>query len=75
MLIKRVYETNPMACPKCGSEMAVVSFIEPPQREVIDKILQHCGLWRSPEARPPPDADGLAHELDYVDMDTFLATF
>ena len=39
MLIKRVYEIDPMVCPKCGSEMAVVAFIEPPQKEVIDKIL------------------------------------
>ena len=75
MLIKRVYETDSLSCPKCGSEMAVVSFIDPPQKEVINKILEHCGLRRSPEARPPPDDDGLPHELDYVDFDTFLATF
>jgi len=75
MLIKRVYEIDPMVCAKCGSKMAVVSFIEPPQKEVIDKILEHCGLRRSPEARPPPDVDDTVHELDYVDMDTFLTTF
>jgi len=75
MLIKRVYEIDPMVCPKCGSEMTVVAFIEPPQREVIDKILEHCGLSRSSEARAPPDADGLVRELEYVDIDTFLATF
>ena len=75
VLIKRVYETDPMVCPKCGGAMAVISFIDPPQREVIDKILDHCGLSRSPEARAPPDMDGLVRELEYVDIDTFLATF
>ena len=39
MLIKRVYELDPMVCPECGSQMAVVAFIEPPQRDVIEKIL------------------------------------
>ena len=75
MLIKRVYEVDPLACPQCGGEMKVVAFIEPPQGEVIEKILRHCGLWQSSEARAPPDADGLVRELEYVDIDTFLATF
>ena len=25
--------------------MKVVAFIEPPQGDVIEKILRHCGLW------------------------------
>ena len=53
MLIKRVYEVDPLACPKCGGTMKVVAFIEPPQGDVIEKILRHCGLW-NPPARPPP---------------------
>lgn len=75
MLIKRVYEADPMACPKCGSEMTVVSFIQPPQKEVIDRILEHCGLRRSPEPRAPPNMDDSIHDLKYVAMDTFLAAF
>jgi hypothetical protein len=31
MLIKRVYEIDPMACPNWGGPMDVVSFIDPPQ--------------------------------------------
>jgi hypothetical protein len=31
MLIKRVYEVDPLACPKCGAAMKVISFIEPPR--------------------------------------------
>ncbi len=87
MLIKRVYEVDPLTCPHCGGTMKVVAFIEPPQGEVIEKILRHCGLWDPSAPRPPPgessvhdgevdvddyDASG---ELTYVDEDTFWATF
>ena len=86
MLIKRVYEVDPLSCPGCGVQMAVVGFIEPPQRDVIEKILSHCGLWRSAAARAPPadsidpsgDGSGSTNgsdnepaELTYVDMATF----
>jgi hypothetical protein len=85
MLIKRVFEVNPLACPQCGGEMKVIAFIEPPQGEVIEKILRHCGLWQPAKPRPPPAnvADPASEEaiaddsgeLTYVDMDTFWATF
>jgi hypothetical protein len=52
MLIKRVYEIDPLECAKCGGQMKVVAFIEPPQPDVIERILKHCGLWQAP--RPPP---------------------
>jgi hypothetical protein len=53
-LIKRVYEVDPMVCPKCGETMKVVAFIEPPQQEVIDRILKHSGLLVE---RAPPGVD------------------
>ena len=28
MLIKRVYEVDPLSCPQCGGQMAVVAFPE-----------------------------------------------
>jgi hypothetical protein len=57
MLIKRVYEVDPLCCPECGGQMKVISFIEPPQTDVIEAILNK------------------SHELTYVDIDTFLASF
>ena len=51
-LIKCVYEVDPLKCPKCGGQMKIISFIE--QNDVIEKILQHCGLWKDPAAHPPP---------------------
>ena len=53
-LIKQVYETDPLSCPKCGSEMKIIAFIEPDQGDVIEKILRHCGLWEEAPARAPP---------------------
>ena len=43
-----------MSCAKCGAEMKIISFIERDQREVIEKILRHCGLWEEAPARAPP---------------------
>jgi len=89
MLIKRVYEIDPLCCSKCGGQMAVIAFIELPQGVVIEKILRHCGLWqpsrappRSDGRRAPPTGIGWVHapddeppELTYVDIDIFEATF
>ena len=58
-LVKRVFEVDPLECPQCGSRMKVVSFIERSQRDIVEKILRHCGLWEGPlrtlaTARAPP---------------------
>jgi hypothetical protein len=63
MLIKRVYEIDPLACP-CGGQMKVVAFIEPPQGAVIEKILRYCGLWQPSTPRAPPSRDGLVYVPD-----------
>lgn len=42
-LIQKIYETDPLCCPKCSGKMKILSFIEDP--EVIKKILKHLGLW------------------------------
>lgn len=52
--IKKVWEVDPLECPRCGAEMKIVSFIT--QAAVIRRILQHLNLWRESmtAARPPP---------------------
>ena len=53
MLIKAVYEVDPLKCPACGGTMKVISLID--QDEVIGRILRHCGLWKDPAPpRAPP---------------------
>ncbi len=42
-LIQKIYEVDPLTCPKCSGAMRVISFIE--DEEVIKKILKHLGLW------------------------------
>ena len=44
-----------LACPRCGGRMKVIAFIEPPQGDVIEKILRHCGLWHTSRAPPPSE--------------------
>jgi hypothetical protein len=53
--IKKVWEVDPLACPKCGNEMKIISFIT--KAEVIRKILEHLGVWeeKAPVERAPPD--------------------
>ncbi len=48
--IRKVYETDPLVCPKCAGEMGIISFID--QLAIIKKILQHLGLWEENHARP-----------------------
>jgi Putative transposase len=55
-LIKQVYESDPLSCPRCGSAMKIIAFIERHQTEVIEKVLRHCGLWEEGSARGPPAA-------------------
>ena len=50
-LIRRVYETDPLVCPRCGAEMRVVSFITNPR--VVRQIVDHLRKRDRP-ARPPP---------------------
>ena len=64
MLIKRVYEIDPLACPRCGGQMKVIAFIEPPQGAVVEKILRHCGLWHPSTPRAPPAEDDWVHDPD-----------
>ncbi len=42
-LIKKVWEADPLICPKCSREMRIVALID--DRQVIARILRHLGLW------------------------------
>jgi hypothetical protein len=63
-LIQKIYEVDPLTCPKCQGQMRIISFIE--DQNVIKKILKYLELWLdkkkpSPRANAPP-----AHiHLDY----------
>ncbi len=52
-LIRKVYEADPLECPKCKAPMRVIALIDDPH--VVWCILEHLGRWQ-PEAmeRAPP---------------------
>ena len=68
MLIKQVYEVDPLECPVCGGEMKIIAFIDQPA--VIYKILNHLDLlessWKDPP-RAPPDSS-LSYETFHGDL-------
>ncbi|MFC1817262.1 hypothetical protein ACFL0M_15310 [Thermodesulfobacteriota bacterium] len=81
-MIQKIYEVDPLLCPKCSSEMRVIEFIKDP--DVIKKILTHLHLWvikrkPSPVANVPPiipDSDPIPSVDDYViDPDYPVATY
>jgi len=52
-LMRRAFETDVLACPRCGGRMQLIATIDDPA--VIRKILTHLGLSPDvPTARPPP---------------------
>ncbi len=55
-LIRKVYEVDPLICPRCGGEMRIVAIIE--QAPVIERILRHIGVWKpNPLSRGPPQPE------------------
>jgi hypothetical protein len=86
-LIQKIYNVDPLLCPKCLGSMRIIAFIE--DQQIVKKILQHLDLWhvkRKPPARangPPadtiiiydessaPSADDYLIDADYP-METYL---
>jgi len=50
-MIRKVYEVDPMICPKCGGTMKVVVFIT--DFKAVDRIIDHLKLTFVAE-KPPP---------------------
>jgi putative transposase len=63
-LIQKIYEVDPLICPRCSGKMKVISIIERP--EIVKKILQHLSLWGK-KARPPPKTRPLKSTMDTSD--------
>jgi hypothetical protein len=52
-LIRRIYEVDPLVCPRCGAPMRIIAFI--PEPRVIGQILKHLAA-KGIDARSPPEA-------------------
>jgi len=64
--IRKVYETDPLTCPKCQGEVVIISFIDQP--EVIKKTLQHLDLWEEAQAPPDRSAPEMTLDLSYSQL-------
>ena len=51
-MIRKVYEVNPLTCPKCQAEMRIIAFIT--DYAVVDRIIHHLKLTFVAERPPPP---------------------
>ncbi len=71
-LIRQVWHTDPLRCPKCRSAMRVIAVIDDPR--IVEKILRHLGAWSDPtahpQARPPPTNLGPCTYEPYDDVDS-----
>jgi hypothetical protein len=54
-LIQKIYNVDPVLCPKCLGSMKIISYID--DSEIIKKILNHLSLW-DVKRKPPPRANG-----------------
>jgi len=66
-LIKKVYQADPLVCPRCSGPLKIISLID--NAAVIEKILRHLKLWDRPE-RPPPAAPERSLHYD-TDVNVF----
>jgi len=51
-MIRKVYEVDPLLCPKCQGEMKVISFLT--EYSVVDRIINHLKLTFAAAKPPPP---------------------
>ncbi len=54
-LIQKIYQIDPLLCPKCLGAMEVVASIE--DKRLIKTILKHLGLWKTRNHDPPQSRD------------------
>jgi len=53
-MIRKVYEFDPLVCPRCGGRMKVVAFLT--EYAVVDRIIRHLTLTFAAEKPPPAQA-------------------
>jgi len=72
-LIQKIYEVDPLTCPRCGGEMRIIAFIE--DYKIVKKILDYVGIYEFERKRPPPKMETCPDEFDdyirddYIDCD------
>lgn len=70
-LIKKIYEVDPLICPKCGGDMRIIAFIED-YKVIIKKILDYLGIFEFKRERPPPEKYAHRDEFDDYRCDDYI---
>ena len=60
-LIKKIYEVDPLICPKCKGQMRIIAFIE--DYKVARKILDYLGIDEFKKRDRPPTQDACCSRL------------
>ena len=69
-LIKKIYEVDPLICPKCGGQMRIIAFIE--DYKVVKKILDYLGIDEFKRDRPPPKRLAVTDSFDEYACDDYI---
>ena len=69
-LIQKIYEVDPLICPKCGGDMRIIAFIE--DYKIVKKILDYLGIYEFERKRPPPKINTYPDEFDYYIRDDYI---
>jgi len=69
-LIKKIYEVDPLVCPKCGGQMRIIAFIE--DYKMIKKILDYLGIYEFKRDKSPPRELAIADTFDDYTCDDYI---
>jgi len=69
-LIQKIYEVDPLLCPKCGAKMRIIAFIE--DYKVAKKILDYMGINEVQRKRSPPKVESTPDGFDEYIIDDYI---
>ncbi len=69
-LIQKIYEVDPLLCPKCQGSMKIIGFIE--DLDLIETILRHLDLWDIRSHDPPEKVPDYILELVDENADSHI---
>ena len=69
-LIQKIYEVDPLTCPKCGGEMRIIAFIE--DYKIVKKILDYLGIYEFGKKRAPPKINTYYDDFDEYIIDDYI---
>ncbi len=57
-LLQRIFEVDPLRCPRCGADMSILAFVL--EHDVVDRILRHLRKTRH-DPRRLPEHEAMDH--------------